>query len=69
MAGVLVLYGQTSYTARQQSKSDQILIPGSEKINFKCEIYIFWWWKQYGNIKKWLKFAIQIDFSNLIWLF
>ena len=41
MAGVLVLYGQTFYAVRQQSKSDQILNPGSEKFNFKCEIYIF----------------------------
>ena len=41
MAGVLVLCGQTCLAARQQSKSDQIVNPGSEKIKFKCETDLF----------------------------
>ena len=69
MASVRVFTGQTSLAVRQPPKNGQILNPGLEKFDFKWEIYIFWSRKQYQNVKKWLKFAIQSDFSYFIWLF
>ena len=44
MAGVQVLCGQTSKAASQPSESDQIFNPGSEKFNFKYEIFILPGW-------------------------